>query len=190
MPLPYRNRSYFAATNPELVEAFDDIASHLEAVMNQTNSAPVGSETVAPPKINKLTMTASQGIFEAKIDDNNSDIVRGVNYFLDYSDNPAFNNKRTIALGPSRNWRGTLGNRKLYFQAYSQHPNTPMSPPVFHTTTGLHPTMVEGGGSATGPEFQSSSGSGTSQSGNASDGGYGSQPFRGVSRPTTWQQKK
>lgn len=189
MPLQYRNRSLFASTNPDLMQALDDICSHVQGVMEQTNAAPVGSATIAPPQINKLTVTGSQGIFDAKIDDNNSPIVRGVNYFVDYADNPSFNNKRTVSLGPSRNWRGALGNRRLYFQAYSQHPNTPSSRPIPHSSDGTTPSVVEGGGLNTGPELQPSSGSGTSQGAQPSDGGFGQQPYRGPSRPVTWQQK-
>lgn len=189
-PLAYRNRAQLMSSDPDLVDALDDICDHLSGVMEQTNSAPKGAVTMPPPQVNKLTVTGSQGIFDAKIDDNNSPVVRNVQYFVDYADNPSFNNKRTISLGASRNWRGSLGNRRLYFQAYSQHPNTPSSKPIPHSLDGNTPSVVEGGGLNTGPELQPSSGSGTSSGAQPSDGGFGQQPFRGPTRPLTWQQKR
>lgn len=185
--IPYRNRALIDQTNPELREALDDIVAHIGNVMDGTNTGPTNSQILPPPNLNKLTVTASQGIFDAKIDDNNSPTVRNLSYFLEYSENPAFSNPTQVHLGPARNWRGNLGNKQLYWRAYSQYPTSPRSQPVLHNGGGLSAVPVSGGGTATGPALQTSSGSGTTTGASGSDGGFGNQPFRGSTRPVTYK---
>jgi hypothetical protein len=185
--LPYRNRAYIDQTDPKMREALDDIVAHIGNVMDGTNTGPANSQILPPPNINKLTVTASQGIFDAKIEDNNSPTVRNLGYFLEYSENNAFSNPTVVHLGPSRNWRGNLGNKQLFWRAYSQYPTSQRSTPVYHNGGGPTPMPVLGGGGAIGPAIQTSSGSGTSAGASGSDGGYGQQPFRGSTRPVTYK---
>lgn len=184
MALPYRSRAYLLTKDPRLVEALDDITSHLEGVMNQTNTAPKNGTVLPPPAPSALTVSSNGGIFDAAIHDNNSPVVRGVNYFLEYSTTPAFSRPTQIDLGASRNWRGHLGNQNLYWRAYSSYPTSEKSGYAYHGGA-AQPMVVQGGGTISGPNIQPSNGSGTSQGSSASDGGFGNNPFRGTSRPIT-----
>lgn len=183
MSLSYRNRAFLLEKYPEIAEAFDDLTSQVQNTMTQTNSSPSGIQTPAPPAPSALTVTAANGIFDAKIDDNNSPVNRGINYFLEYSKSPAFTAPHTIDLGASRNHRTFLGNQTLYWRAHSSYPTSPRSEAAYHGTL-TQPRAVIGGGTASGPDLLSSSGSGTSQGASGSDGGFGNQPFRGT-RPTS-----
>lgn len=182
MPLSYRNRPFLLDKHPEIAEALDDVMSHVSTTMQQTNSSPNG-QAAPPPTPSKLTVTAAHGIFDAKIDDN-APVTRGINYFLEYSQTPSFNSPTVIDLGASRNHRVALGNQTLHWRAYSSYPTSPRSQVIYHGTQG-QPTPVIGGGTASGPDPQPSSGSGTSKGASGSDGGFGNHAFRGVSRPTS-----
>jgi hypothetical protein len=72
-------------------------------------------------------------------------------------------------MGSSRNLRLALGNRTLYWRAYSQYLGSDPSEPV---TFGTPATSVTGGGTAAGPQLQASTGSGTA-SGNEGGSGFG-----------------
>lgn len=181
MPLDYRNRAYLMQKDPKYVEAMDDVVNHIQNVMNQTNSSPTGRVN-PPPTPGGLTMTSANGIFEAAIHDNTSPVTRGVNYFLEYSDTPAFTAPKTIDLGASRNWRGHLGNQTYYWRASSAYPTSPRSGHAYHGTQ-TQPVPVVGGGSIQGPAGLASNGSGTSMGASGSDGAFGNNPFRGTTRP-------
>lgn len=183
MPLDYRNRSYIMNKDPKYVEALDDIINHVQNVMTQTNASPTGTVN-APPTPGGLTVSAANGIFEAAIQDNQSPVTRGVQYFLEHSDTPAFTAPKTISLGPSRNWSGALGNRTLYWRAHSAYPTSPRSGHVYHGGSSAQPLPVRGGGVVVGPTPLPSYGSGTSNGASGSDGAFGNNPFRGTSRPT------
>src|SRR5882757_5314465 len=113
MPIDYRNRQYLIEKDPKLAEALDDLLGLNSTTMKQINASPNG-QAQPPNAPNALTVTAAHGIFDVKIDDNSSPVNRGVNYFLEYSESPAFTAPTTIDLGASRNWRGLLGNKTLY----------------------------------------------------------------------------
>jgi hypothetical protein len=160
---------------PEIGQAIDDAFSQLEYMATQTNSALHGN-TDPPQAPSQLVVTASQGIFEARIHDTNP-VNRGINYFLEYSKNPAFNSPITIDLGQSRNHRAHLGNQTLYWRAHSSYPTSARSTPVYHGTATM-PIAVVGGGAISGPDLLESSGSGTSYGATGTDGGFGNQPKR------------
>jgi hypothetical protein len=183
MPLDYKNRAEIMDRDPKLGEALDDILGVVGSVAKQTN-ASLNGQTAAPRSPSALSVTASHGIFEAAINDNNSAVNRGVNYFLEYSKTPSFNSPHQISLGPSRNWRGNLGNVPLYFRAHSSYLTSPRSAPVYHGTA-TSPRLVIGGGSSTGPDLMPSNGSGTSSGASGSDGAFGNSPFRGNTPPTS-----
>ena len=111
MPLDYRNRQMISDKFPEVGMALDDMIDYIQSVMTQTNSSPQG-QSDPPPSPASLKVTAAHGIFDAAITDNNP-VNRGINYFLEYSDNPQFSAPTTIDLGQSRNFRGHLGNQNL-----------------------------------------------------------------------------
>jgi hypothetical protein len=176
MPITYRNRPQIFDKSPETAQALDDICSQFENVCKQVNASPIGV-TNPPPAPTSLTVTAAQGIFDAKITDNNP-VSRGVNYFLEHSLSPSFNAPTTIDIGQSRNHRASLGNQTLYWRAHSSYPTSSRSGHAYHGTQ-TNPIAVVGGGASTGPVLQSSSGSGTSSGASGSDGAFGNNPTRG-----------
>lgn len=176
----YRNRQALLEENPKLAEALDDILGHINTTMTQTNSSPNGQVT-PPPTPNSLVVNGAHGIFDAAISDNSSEVNRGINYFLEYSKSPSFSAPTQISLGPSRNWRGHLGNQTLYWRANSSYLTSPRSDHAYHGTQ-TQPVAVSGGGVNTGPELSPSQGSGTSAGGTGSDGAFGNQPTRRVRR--------
>lgn len=180
MPLSYRNRQALIEKNPELAEALDDLATHLERTMNQTN-ASVNGQSEPPPAPSALTVSAAHGIFDAAITDN-APVNRGINYFLEYSAQPSFTAPTSIDLGQSRNFRGSLGNQTLYWRAHSSYPTGPRSPHAYHGSESA-PAAVQGGGVNSGPAISRSQGSGTSVGASGSDGAFGNNAFRGR-RPT------
>jgi hypothetical protein len=181
MPLPFRNRAMIIEKYPELGQALDDLAGHIENTMTQTN-ASVNGQSNPPPAPSALSVTASQGIFDAAITDN-APVARGINYFLEYSNNPNFTAPTTVDLGQSRNYRAHLGNQTLYWRAHSSYPTGPRSDHAYHGTQAL-PSPVIGGGAFTGPAPLASQGSGTSVGASGSDGGFGNDQFRRRIRPT------
>lgn len=183
MSADYRNRAEIMSENPRLAEALDDILGTVQHVATQTNVSMNG-QAAAPQPPSSLKVTASQGIFEAAINDNNSQVNRGVHYFLEYSKSPSFNSPHQVSLGPSRNWRGNLGNVPLYFRAHSSYLTSPRSAPVYHGTS-VNPILVTGGGSSTGPDLLPSNGSGTSTGASGSDGAFGNSQYRGSTPPTS-----
>jgi hypothetical protein len=167
--LTIRNLEEIRKDNPKLAEALDDI---IKGVSDNTQPP------TAPPQVSALQVTASGGIFDIAVTDNNP-VYRGVNYFVEYSSQPSFAQPHVIDLGASRNYRATFGNQTLYFRAYSQYPSSPPSAPVYYGTA-TKPNAVLGGGATLGPSPLPSQGSGTAPT-NGTDGGagFGKQPYRG-----------
>jgi hypothetical protein len=184
MPLQYRNRQLIHEKDPELGQALDDAFNYLESVMQQGNFSPSG-EVQPPPDVNALAVTAAQGVFDIQLTDNNSGVTRGVNYFVEYSESPSFAAPHVLDLGSSRNYRTFLGNKNLYFRAYSSYPTSRRSNPIYYGTANA-PIVVNGGGAVAGPVLNPSSGAGTSRGGDGSDGGFGNFSFRGNQRPITF----
>jgi hypothetical protein len=184
MSIDYRNRAFIKSKYPEIFEALEDFGFFTENLANQTNSDPRSAAVAAPPAISKLTVTAAQGVHEIAIEDNTSPVVRGINYYAEYSPSKNFSQPTVIDLGSSRNYRKFLGNQTLFWRAYSSYPNSARSEPVYHGAPN-NPFPVIGGGAITGPTLAPSNGSGTAQGADGSDGGFGNQPFRGKIRPQT-----
>jgi hypothetical protein len=126
----------------------------------------------APPQIGKLDVsTCPAGFAYMKITDNGH-IQRGINYFVEHADNPAFTNAHTVDLQSSRNGQPIyIGNASRYFRAYShyQGANEASKPVNFG---GDVPQVVSGGGSSA-PAFQDSAGAGTAPT-------DGSKPGKGL----------
>jgi hypothetical protein len=166
--------------NPLLAEALESISLGVGAVADQTN-AMIHGNTAAPAGPSSLTVTAAGGIFDGAIEDS-SPVTRGINYFVEISDNSSFVKPRVLDLGQSRNFRENLGNQTLYFRAYSSYPTSARSPAVYHGGSESNPTAVVGGGATTGPVLSPSQGSGTQDGANGGDGGFGNASSRGFLR--------
>lgn len=162
--------------DPHLAEALESIAQQVASVADQTTATLHGS-TPAPSSPSSLSVSAAGGIFRGVITDN-SPAKRGIQYFVEYSDNPSFVKPYVMALGPSRNFDKAFGNQTLYFRAYSSYPTSPRSDVVYHGGSATAPAAVVGGGSTTGPALPGSQGSGTADGANGGDGGFGLSPLR------------
>jgi hypothetical protein len=142
-----------------------------------------------PPKIQALTVkTDGNGNVHAVITDN-SPLQKGVNYFVEYSTNPAFFQAHVEHLGPGRTLRpmplpanDDNGNpQSWYFRAYSQYPGGKPSAAV--NFGGTIATAVAVGGSAR-LTLLSSTGSGTAQAtGQQAGYGFGRVLFRPAPGP-------
>lgn len=153
--------------SPYVYEALTQLVNAVNAVGRGTGVDPSGS-IAAPSPIGSLNVTAADGIFDLAITDN-STLNRGIFYFAESDATPAFSQPYVHFLGSSRNFRVAMGNQTLYWRAYSQYLGSETSAPV---SFGSPPTAVTGGGTATGPALQSSSGSGTA-SGSQGGSGFG-----------------
>jgi len=151
--------------SPYVYEALTQLVNGVNAVGRATGIDPSGT-IAAPSPIGSLNVAAADGIFDLAITDN-STVNRGIFYFAESDTTPAFHQPYVHFLGSSRNLRLALGNQTLYWRAYSQYLGSETSQPV---AFGNPPTAVTGGGAATGPSLQPSSGSGTAS---GSEGGSG-----------------
>ena len=142
----------------KLYEALSDIAQQHQNLAQQVNGNSTG-EPAAPPPIDSLTVKAQNGHFQIAIS-HPGGYYRGVRYFAQHADNPQFTNAHTIPLGESRNANVPLGNVTRYWRAFASYSTSPDGPPVYHGSS-VKPLPVQGGGSAGGPDFLESQGSGT-----------------------------
>lgn len=171
------NIPYIQQKDPRFAEALLAVQEALNNVAQQTAASSQGPQGTSPTPA-KLNVTAAQGVYDIAITDN-APIQRGVEYFLEYSLTPSFNQPTVIHLGTTRNHRVFLGNQILYWRSYSQYGAAagPSQPVYFGSSQS--PTPVVGGGSITGPVPQPSNGSGTAPSSGLQGGaGYGFAPFR------------
>lgn len=177
--LQLQHLDYLTNKDPRLGEAFKQIQAVLNNMAAQTATAPEGlPDPPAPPSA--IRVTAAGGIFDVAIDDNNP-AQTGIapDYYVEYSTTPSFNQPTVIYLGPTRNWRRSLGNVTLYFRSYGQfgRASQPSAPIYFGSAE--TPTPVVGGGAVSGPTPQPSTGSGTAPtSGQGGGSGYGRKSVR------------
>lgn len=159
----------------QLADELQGIRDALNSGLQQVTASAQGT-TDPPGPIASLTVTAANGVFDFAIVDNSS-VLRGINYFVEYSTTPN-GPWKVIDLGASRNDRRFLDSGIYYFRAYSSYPTSARSNPVYFGTQAA-PTAVNGGGAIAGPAGLASQGSGTSFGANGGDGGFGNEPARG-----------
>ena len=158
----------------KLHEIVSDLNKQHQNIAQQLNGNGVGQPN-APPAIGGLQVTGQNGHFNIAIVDA-SPVYRGIQYFVEHTDNPQFTNPHVIHLGDSRNHNIYLGNVTRYWRAYSAYASSPAGKPVYFGSSAT-PTPVVGGGPNGGPAFTSSQGSGTGVAG-AGLQGPGVAPFR------------
>lgn len=181
------NLEQITARDPLLGEALRAIASGVENVGRQTNAPTQLQAAEKPGNIASVSVTAKDGIFHAQITDN-SPVKRGLEYHLEYSTDPGFRAPIVIHNGASRDFRGKLGNQKLYWRAYSQYPTSDPSQVVYYGGA-ASPLPVTGGGSESGPPVPQSKGSGTAPSTGLQGGaGWGTTQARNTG-PASDRQK-
>lgn len=169
MPISLPNLPYIKQKDQRLYETLVALHAGVESLVQQAGLGPAG--TIAPPQIQSIAVTASNGIFSASVVDKSS-VHLGISYFLEYADNPNFDNSHTLFMGPSRNENGLfLGSGTFYFRAFSQYQNSAAGQKVVYG--GSTPTGVSGGGTISGPTLPPSQGSGT-----GNEGGYGGRELK------------
>jgi hypothetical protein len=174
--MAYLYETHVQQLDPLLAKALSDLEQRITTMASQVAANPYGVVST-PPNISGLTVVAANGIFDVQIQDN-SPVLRGINYFLEYSTTPDFAQPHVVDLGASRSYRANWGNQTLYFRAYSQYVTSSPSATVYFGPSN-NPTAVVGGGAA-GPAPQPSTGSGTaSNTGQQGGSGFGYQPSRG-----------
>lgn len=108
-----------------------------------------------PQNAGNLTVAQNNGIYDVVISDSSNQ--RGELYFLEYDTQASFATAHLISLGPSRHWRGTLGNLgNTWWRMYKQIQGSNASPWI-----NFAGNPVAGGGT-TGPTLGTPKGSGSS----------------------------
>ena len=157
----------------KLYQALKSIQTAHNNIELQTNTNS-SSEPTPPPAINGFKVSSQNGHFSYQINDNNQ-IYRGAEYFVEHADNPHFTNATQVKVGPARNGSVFLGNVTRYWRAYSAYGTSPASPPVYHG--GSQPIAVTGGGPVGGPADTVNQGAGTGAAG-VGLVGYGPVQYR------------
>ncbi len=183
MPLNLKNLDYVRALSfkeaPDfglkLAELITSISSGVNNIEQQTNANATGAPQ-PPPAINSLNVTGNNGHFQVAIHHDGAEFYRGIQYYVEHSDSPAFINSHTEELGTTRNANLFLGNTTRYFRAYAAYDSSHPGPAVYHGGA-AQPRPVSGGGAIPGPSFLPSQGSGTGTAGQGMSG-PGPIPFR------------
>jgi hypothetical protein len=162
--LTLQHLPYLKSKDPRLYETIRSIRN---GILSLAQQAGIGASGRMPaPEIQSISVTAANGIFSISVTDKSVTHL-GISYFVEYADNPNFDNSHTLFMGPSRNENGLfLGSGTFYFRTFSQYQNSPPSPKVIFG--GSTPAGVAGGGAIAGPTLPPSNGSGAGGS-----GGYG-----------------
>lgn len=174
-------RSYDGTNHAEfsrrLATILTNVVNGANTMEQQTNSNMNGSP-IAPPKVDALSVKGQNGHYSLSIHDSNKNIFRGVNYYVEHSEDPSFSNPQKIHIGDPRDHTVFLGSGTRYFRAYSAYASSPSSPPTYHGTE-AQPIGVDAGGSIGPPATLPVQGSGTGPSGPDGGGsGPGPIPFR------------
>ena len=147
-----------------MYETFKALHQGLISLAQQAGLGVSGQITA--PELQSIAVTAANGIFSVSVVDK-SETHLGISYFVEYADNPSFDNSHTLFIGPSRNENGLfLGSGTFYFRVFSQYLNSTQSPKIVYG--GATPLGVAGGGAIAGPTLPPTQGSGANGA-----GGYG-----------------
>lgn len=156
-------------------ELFDSIRTNFNTLESQTNSNLQGNPG-PPPAIDGFTVSPHPSGVDISIQ-HNGEFYRGVNYEVDYADNPHFQGARTQHIGQSRNAIIPVGPWNGFYQVRASYPTGQSTTPVIFG--GPTPQMVRGG-SVSQVNFLPSEGAGTTRPGQPP--GFGSQ-YRGSVPP-------
>ncbi len=172
---------------PEIGPLLANALQRIESGVNQLGQN-TGSDTQSvppPPRIQRLNIkTDGFGTVHATVDDNNP-IQRGIHYFIEYANEPAFKQPHVMFLGPTRSSPlftipSTDDNgapQSWHFRAYSQYIGGNPSQPVNFGGDAATPVNTN---SAIQMSLLPSTGSGTAHSNGQNGGsGFGKVLFRG-----------
>jgi hypothetical protein len=133
------------------LKSIEDAHNRLSAIVGVSSSGPAK----VPQNAGNIAVVQTAGIYDVTISDPANQ--RGEVYFLEYDTQASFATAHLISLGPSRHWRGTLGNLgNTWWRMYKQLAGSDASPWI--TFSG---NPVAGGGT-TGPTLGTPKGSGSS----------------------------
>lgn len=93
-------------SHPKIYEALTKIVNSMNQAHQVAGVNPAGTAN-APTNNGALAVQSDSGIYDAVINDPSAN--RGEHYFLQWDTDPSFQTARTIYLGPTRSWRGSLG---------------------------------------------------------------------------------
>ncbi len=159
MSLTARGLDVLREAYPQAYSALKDIVAG-ENNIGRIAGIGVLSPAQAPQNTGTMDVLGADGIFDVAIIDPNPQ--RGEHYFVEWDVLPGFTSAYTIYLGPSRSWRGFLGDATRYWRWYKQLFGSNVSSYAYFGTAAL-PTPVAGGGAFSGPALHSTVGSGTSR---------------------------
>jgi hypothetical protein len=183
MPLSVRNLDWLRkldvpgvpAFGARLHETVTDIIKGANVIEQQTNSSATGNPAQPPAPQGMVVVPHPQGVDVAI--QHEGDFYQGCEYYVDFADNPHFQNARTQHIGQTRNAVIPLGAWDGYFQVRAQYPTGQSSAPVIFG--GASPKMVRGGSVST-VSLLASEGCGTTRPGQPP--GFGA-PYRGSVPP-------
>lgn len=170
-----------------LYEAFKSISNASDNTEQQGNLNPQG-QPVPPPGVQAINVTAENGHHSVTLEDQNSGVRRGVNYWLERSTSPSFANPHIIDLGQTRSHSEFLGNGTYYWRGYSSYSSSPGGQPVYHGSASS-PAPVNAGGSVGPPGDIQSQGSGTGAPGQGLVG-PGPVPIRAGASGFDWTKQR
>src|SRR6266404_4020921 len=140
--LPHLGR--IEGNDPYVAETFRQLLNAANLIAKQTGTS--GQPLPAPPNIRAIAVSAQNGQFTITLTDpdGQAGVSLGIHYFLEWDTNPAFPNPTVEDMGPARGESLQLGNLTLYWRAYSQYRNSPISKKIVYG--GSSPIAVVGGG--------------------------------------------
>src|SRR5690348_3540115 len=95
MPIRVPNLPYILKQDPKLYETIVALHQGLQSLVNQAGLGASGS--IPPPAMQSISVTAANGIFSVALVDKSLPHL-GISYFVEYADNPAFDNVHTLYL--------------------------------------------------------------------------------------------
>lgn len=168
----------------QLAEGFQAVQHELEAIKTQGNFSGSG-QPAAPPNLDGFNVsTGPSGEFQFAIT-HNAEISRGINYTVNWADNPHFTNSHNINLGDSRNHSELyLPEQTIYSRALAAYPSGLSTPWAYHGSA-TNPIPVTGGIIG---QRAASQGSGTGAPGDG--GGPGPVPARTATCGYPWKAQR
>jgi hypothetical protein len=148
------NFSVIREKYPELIPVLNAFQQGQASIADQTATNPLDTSSGAPPQVSGISVVEQGGIHDIQITDE-TPANRGIQYFLQYCQNPDFRNPHQISLGPSQNHRANLGAGAYYWRAYSSYGSSEPSEPLMHGGSTAAPV---GSGTYPGPPMQATQG--------------------------------
>lgn len=125
----------------KLYQSLHTLALGVSTIAQQTNANPSGTPE-APPPVQQVTVTPHPQGVDVSIK-HEGQFYQGLEYYVDYADNPSFVNARTEHIGQTRNAIIPVGQWNGYYQVRASYPSGISTRPVLNG--GAVAQMVRGG---------------------------------------------